>query len=126
MKIRMLVHGSMVATATLNDSDCAKDLIALMPLNLALEDYAKMEKITNLPRKLTTQGAPTSYAPSAGDICLYAPWGNLAIFYKDGQISDGLVFLGRIDSGLDQIQETDGRIPVVMHVCATETASGPR
>jgi hypothetical protein len=114
MKIRMLVDEAVVATATLNDNECARDFIALLPLDLALEDYAASEKIADLPRKLTTKGAPAAYAPSAGDICLYAPWGNLAIFYRDGELSDGLVLLGRIDAGLDVMREAAGRVTVAV------------
>ena len=36
--------------------------------------------------------------PAAGDIAYYAPWGNLAIFYKDVGYSRGLVKLGTIES----------------------------
>jgi hypothetical protein len=112
MKIRMLVDGSLVATATLNNDQCAKDFIALLPLELALEDYAASEKIAGLPRALVTTGAPSSFTPRAGDICFYAPWGNLAIFYRDGDLSDGLVLLGRFDSGLDAIREAVRRVTV--------------
>jgi len=40
----------------------------------------------------------------AANISYYTPWGNLAIFYKEGHLSSGLVRLGRIDSGLDRIR----------------------
>jgi hypothetical protein len=36
-----------------------------------------------------------------GDIAYYAPWGNLAIFYRDFGYSSGLVKLGRLDSGVE-------------------------
>ncbi|WP_370692117.1 cyclophilin-like fold protein [Hydrogenophaga sp.] len=48
--------------------------------------------------------APTAYKPLAANISYYTPWGNLAIFYKEGHLSSGLVRLGRIDSGLDRIR----------------------
>jgi Cyclophilin-like family len=38
-----------------------------------------------------------------GDIAYYAPWGNLAIFYKDFGYSRGLIGLGRIDSGIEAL-----------------------
>ena len=37
--------------------------------------------------------------PSIGDIAYYAPWGNLAIFYRDFPYSPGLIKLGVIDTG---------------------------
>jgi hypothetical protein len=38
-----------------------------------------------------------------GDITYYAPWGNLAIFYRDFGYSSGLVSLGRIESGIEAL-----------------------
>ena len=35
------------------------------------------------------------------DIACYAPWGNLAIFYRDFGYSNALVKLGRLDSGVE-------------------------
>ena len=69
----------------------------------ALEDYASTEKISDLPKRLTTEGAPPGFAPSVGDITYYAPWGNLAIFHKDFRYSSGLVSLGTLDSGLSRL-----------------------
>jgi hypothetical protein len=43
------------------------------------------------------------FEPSAGDIAFYAPWGNLAVFYRGFRYSPGLVSLGRIDSGLETL-----------------------
>ena len=36
-------------------------------------------------------------------MCLYAPWGNLSLFYKDFRNSNGLVSLGRLDAGIEVI-----------------------
>jgi hypothetical protein len=64
-----------------------------------LEDFNGTEKITFLPRKLSTESAPAGFDPSVGDISYYAPWGNLAVFYRDFRYSSGLVKLGAIESG---------------------------
>jgi hypothetical protein len=102
MKIRLKV-GDAVLTATLMDSATTRDFISLLPLTLTLEDYAGTEKISNLPRRLSTENAPSGSDPSAGDITYYAPWGNLAIFYRDFGYSRGLVTLGKIDSGMEAL-----------------------
>jgi hypothetical protein len=104
MKIRMMVDGTVTATATLDNNESARQFAALLPLDLALKDYAATEKVADLPGRLSTQGAPDGYKPSAGDIAYYAPWGNLAIFHKDFEFSSGLVRLGRLDSGLDAMR----------------------
>jgi len=96
VKIRMEVGGTPLA-ATLDDTETARDFASLLPLTLTLDDYAATEKISDLPRRLTTAGAPVGAAASAGDISYYAPWGNLALFYRDSEFAGGLVRLGRID-----------------------------
>lgn len=90
-----------VIPATLNDSKAAQDFASLLPLSLTLEDHASTEKISDLPRRLSTDGAPPGYDPSVGDIAYYAPWGNLAIYYRDFEYSTGLVSLGTFASGAD-------------------------
>lgn len=98
MKITIDIEVTTI-TATLDDSPAARDFASLLPLTLTLEDYNSTEKISNLPRRLSTEGAPPGIDPSPGDITYYAPWGNLAIFYKDFGYSRGLVKLGAIVSG---------------------------
>lgn len=100
MKIRIDVSGGPV-TATLDNNDSSRDFVKQLPMKLTLEDYASTEKISDLPKPLSIQGAPAGFTPSAGDVAFYAPWGNLAIFHKDFKYSSGLIKLGRVDSGLD-------------------------
>lgn len=97
VQIRLTRNGQST-TATLMDSPTTRDFITLLPMTLTLEDYASTEKIAYLPRKLSTQGAPAGVDPDVGDITYYAPWGNLAIFYRDFSYSEGLITLGRLDS----------------------------
>jgi hypothetical protein len=100
MKINITIDDR-ILTGTLNSSKAARDFASLLPLSLTLEDYASTEKISDLPKRLSTDDAPPGFDPSAGDITYYAPWGNLALFHKDFHYSDGLVSLGTIDSGDD-------------------------
>ncbi len=102
MKIRLTVNGKLI-NATLADNPSARDFLALLPLSLTLKDYASTEKISDLPKKLTTQGAPAGIDPELGDITYYAPWGNLAIFYRDFGYSAGLIKLGHIDAGMEAL-----------------------
>jgi hypothetical protein len=102
MNIRLMIDGKAI-TATLIDNPTARDFLSLLPMTVTLEDYAATEKITYLPRKLSTAGAPAGSDPSVGDIAYYAPWGNVAIFYKDFGYARGLVPLGRIDSGIETL-----------------------
>jgi hypothetical protein len=101
----MDVEGTAV-TATLDDNETSRDFVSLLPLTLTLQDYAATEKISDLPRRLSTTGAPPGSDPSVGDITYYAPWGNLALFYKDFGYSSGLVKLGQIDSGVEALKRS--------------------
>jgi hypothetical protein len=105
MKIRMIIEGTAI-TATLADNGTARDFAALLPLTLTLEDYAATEKISGLPRRLSTEGAPPGSDPDVGDLAYYAPWGNLAVFYRDFGYSIGLVKLGSIDAGVETLQRS--------------------
>jgi hypothetical protein len=90
-------------TGTLCDTPTARDFAAMLPLSLTLEDYNRTEKISDLPKKLTRDGAPVGADPSHGDVAYYAPWGNLAVFYTDFGYWDGLILLGKLDGGADAL-----------------------
>jgi len=100
MKLKITIDEK-VLTATLVDNPTTRDFLSLLPLTLTLTDYNNTEKISDLPKKLSVKNAPAGYKPSIGDITLYAPWGNLALFYKDFSYSSGLIWLGKIDSGAE-------------------------
>jgi len=104
MKIRLTV-GEQVATATLYDNATAKDFASLLPLSLTMTDYDTIERVSNLPRKLSTQGAPEGMAPVAGELTHYAPWGNLAIFIQPRSFSRRLLPLGKVDEGLSILSQ---------------------
>ena len=56
-----------------------------------------------LPRKLTEEGSGPFNNERPGDLCYFAPWGNLAFFYAGYRWSQGLIRLGRIDGGFDPL-----------------------
>jgi hypothetical protein len=106
MKIRIDIEGTHL-TATLENNAASRDFVSLLPLTLTLEDYNMTEKISDLPKKLSTKGAPAGVDPSRGEIAYYAPWGNLAVFYKDFPYSRGLVKLGRLDAGIERLEQLE-------------------
>jgi len=111
MQIRIRA-GEKVLTARLEDSAAARDFAALLPLRLTLKDYASTEKVADLPRKIATEGTPAGIDPEVGDIAYYAPWGNLAIFYRDFGYSRGLVRLGRIETGVEALESLAGPVTI--------------
>lgn len=99
-----LTLGSQALAVRLVDNPSTRDLLTLLPLDLTAKDFMSNEKLAYLPRKLTTQGAPPSITPVAGEFCYYAPWGNLALFHADGEPSPGLVMLGRFEGPVDALR----------------------
>ncbi|MEH2084879.1 MAG: cyclophilin-like fold protein [Nostoc sp.] len=108
MKIRIKLDNKTL-TATLADNATSADFVSLLPLTLTLKNYASTEKIGDLPKQLSTEGAPAGCDPDVGDIAYYAPWGNLAIFYKDSSngYARGLIKLGKIDEDVGALNTTD-------------------
>ena len=104
--IRLTINGKTL-TATLEDSPAGRDFYAMLPLSLPLKDFNGTEKISDLPRRLSLQQAPEGCTPTAGTLAYYAPWGNLAIFYRDFSWSKGLIPLGRISSDMKDMAGAD-------------------
>lgn len=112
-RIRLLA-GGVEALVRIDDTPAGRDFVASLPLTLTLTDYNSTEKVAMLPRKLTTRGSPAGMDPAIGDFTYYAPWGNLAIFYKDFTYSKGLVPLGRVESGLAGLAQLTGEVKVTI------------
>lgn len=104
MRIRIAFNGQTM-TATLEDNLSARDFASMLPLrDLTIDNYANNEKISYLPRKLTDEGSGPFGNERPGDLCYYAPWGNLALFYAGYRWSHGLIRLGRIDGSFELLQ----------------------
>lgn len=102
MKLVLSVNG-VELHAVLHNNPSAEDLKSMLPLQLSMEDYVAKEKIGYLPRKLITNGSGPFEGEAIGDIAYYAPWGNIAIFYKAYRYSQGLIRLGRIESPIEPL-----------------------
>jgi len=101
---------------TVYDNPTSSDFLSKLPMTLTFEDYNSTEKISYLPETLTTENAPDSFTPVAGDVALYAPWGNLSVFYKDFRDSHGLVSIGHIDEGIEIFSEINGSFTAVLEI----------
>ena len=113
MKVRQSLMLPFRPLPTLEDGAASRDFAALLPLELTLRDYHGTEKVADLPVRLSTEGAPDGTDPAIGDIAYYAPWGNIAIYYRDFGYSSGLVRLGRIEGDVSGLA---GKDPVVVRI----------
>lgn len=90
--------GDRTVTATMEDNAAARDFLSRLPLEVTLKDYNQTtEKIFYPSPALTTAGTARGCVPIPGDITIYAPWGNVAIFCKNGSRSNDLIKIGHID-----------------------------
>ena len=120
-----LVFNNQKVYGTLDDNSVSRDLISRLPLTLDFSDYNGTEKIAYLPSGAAswdTSDAPSSCTPQEGDITMYAPWGNLAIFYHSFRQSNGLVPLGKLDEGeINKIAEINDDFTVTISLAEEET-----
>lgn len=86
-------------------SETTSALWKRLPLDSVWKDYGGNEKVSYLNIKLPSQGG--AYAGRIGDLCYYAPWGNLAIFTtpEGGPEAPGLILLGHIESGAEFLKK---------------------
>jgi hypothetical protein len=97
MKVNISVGGRTI-TATMEDNAAGRDFLSRLPLEVTLNDFNDTtEKIFYPSPALTTDGVTRGCAPVPGDITIYAPWGNVAIFCKSWSHSNDLIKIGRID-----------------------------
>ena len=89
----------------LENNSATENFLNQLPLELRFEDFNRTEKISTLPKELDTSNSPNSCIPKNGDLTYYSPWGNLAFFYKDFRHSNGLVPLGKIVSGRENLED---------------------
>ena len=92
-----IVAGGQILTATMEDNGAARDFLSRLPLEVTLNDYNNTEKIFYPDPELNLDHTPRGCAPKAGDITIYEPWGNVAIFYHDWTESNSLIKIGHID-----------------------------
>ncbi|MFZ5644781.1 MAG: cyclophilin-like fold protein [Bacillota bacterium] len=113
VRIRLTFNNTEIIVK-MNDNPTSLDFVKKLPLTLTFKDYAGTEKISYLPQKLSTEGSPSGYDPSVGELAYYAPWGNICFYYRDFGYSNGLVPLGSIESGMESLTNLDGDFTVTI------------
>lgn len=94
IKINLIVNNK-TFTATLNNNETTRELIAMFPMTLNMSDLHSNEKYNYLDSSFTTNSSRPSRI-NAGDIKLY---GNncLVVFYESFSNSYSYTDLGRVD-----------------------------
>lgn len=112
-RIKLTVNGNEIFV-NLDESQASRELLEMLPLTLTFEDFNNTEKIATLPDELSTEGLPSGYTPEVGDFSYYAPWGNISVFYKDFRYSNSLYKLGRVESGIEILENMNGDFEVTI------------
>lgn len=109
MKTKLDFDGKTVVVSMQNNS-AARQFLAMLPATFEFTDFAGQEKITEFPRPVSLTDAPRGMVATAGRMFIYAPWGNLGIFYRDHghTVDDSLIHLGDVESGLDVLANKRG------------------
>ena len=105
--IRVIIEDT-VLPGRLWNNPTARDLIAQLPLTLTFRDFNRVEKIAQLPRKLSMDGVPAGDDPLPRDIGYYNPSGNLVFYYDDVGYFTGIVRIGQFDGSMDAIVSQTG------------------
>ena len=105
--IRVII-GDTVLTGRLWNNATARDLITQLPLTLTFRDFNGVEKIGQLPQKLSMDGVPAGDDPFPRDIGYYNPSGDLVFYYDDVGYFTGIVRIGQFDGSMDAIVSQTG------------------
>ena len=97
---------------SLKDNKTAEDLISRLPMKAKIEDYNNTEKIIRFSEEIYIDPDAKGLSPAVGDVAVYAPWGNLCIFYKEWSYSDDLIPIGHVESGLSELTGMSGDFEV--------------
>ncbi|MGF9889601.1 cyclophilin-like fold protein [Priestia megaterium] len=97
------------------DNPTSKDFLAQLPLTITFEDYIGKEKISILQKRLSAADVQAGDLSKKGDFAYYAPWGNIAIFYKGFEdATNDLIILGQIESGKENLENIHGDFTVTI------------
>lgn len=108
-----IIVGDQTITATMEDNGAARDFLSRLPLEVTLEDYNNgTEKIFYPDPELSLDDTPRGCTPAPGDITIYEPWGNVAIFCRDWSQSNSLIKIGHIDDNGIETFNVPGDITV--------------
>ena len=113
-KINITVDGNTVGV-TLIDNSASRDLVSRLPLEINLDDFNNTtEKIFYPKPSLNLNEKKNGIAPVPGDITIYEPWQNVAIFCKSFSYSDDLIKIGHIDGNGIEILKKKGKVKVTL------------
>lgn len=108
-----IIIGDKTITAMMEDNAAGRDFLSRLPLEVTLEDFNNTtEKIFYPTPALDLADVKRGCAPVPGDITIYIPWKNVAIFCKNWSYSNDLIKIGHIEGDGIEALRTAGDIKV--------------
>jgi hypothetical protein len=112
VRIKIMVDNTEV-TALMADNVAARDFVSRLPLSVWMDDFANTEKIFYPEPDITIKGISGGHTTETGDICVYAPWGDVFVYYgSGGGYSKDIILLGSLESGVE-VFNVEGSLPFV-------------
>ena len=99
-------------TYELNGTSAAKSLYAMLPLEVAVQNYSNNEKIFYPPTAVSYGTDCIEGDCPAGTLALFSPWGNIVMYYGAASRYNGLYILGKAVEGADKIKDLTGTVRV--------------
>ena len=105
MKIKLSFEGNEVIVR-MEDNLAVRQIVEMLPADFEFSDFAGEEKIATFPRPVSLAGVSRGMIAKAGRMFIYAPWGNMGIFYKDhgDRLDQNLIALGTVEKGLEHLK----------------------
>lgn len=94
--ILVITIGNKQFTATLNDSEAAKELVGMLPMEVTMAEHNGNEKYYNLPGPMPGR-ATSPGRVETGDLMIWSS-GTLVLFYAGAPTSYSYIRLGKIDN----------------------------
>ena len=93
------------AVIRMTDNPATRQFLAMLPAEFDFRDFHGQEKITDFPKPVDLSDAPGGMIGTKGKLFIYAPWGNMGIFYRDfsRRPDSNLIELGNVENGLENL-----------------------
>jgi hypothetical protein len=121
----VLRFGDQNIAATLEETAASRELVAELPLALEFRDAWGQAKSGRLPHSVPVDGAARTLKPAVGGIYYWPDTAALAVYYDDlGQSvpPPGLIHLGRIDTGIDEIADAGRQVTILIDRAPTSSS----
>lgn len=118
-----ITAGGLNITATLNDSDVARDFAEMLPVTLPWFRNAGIEYITELSDPLTETG-PFYTDVRPGDIVYYNPRDSITIIYAPTSSVPTLTKMGEITSDLSVFEDLPEEVDMRIELSSNNVTEG--